>query len=332
MDRATVFHQKVALFLLRFPETEEVPGAIYEAALELGGGEEEVAGGAAKVLLGEVDVALNVAAPGTPALARELHSLHVGKDNVKSGGCAGGGQRFILDCKVRRLQASGAAVDVGAMRRVLRGTMAGRDDGEFELILGNKQLLSVLFIVIVLLGVFFAMGFLAGRTTGASPAVAQANPQDRQPLAVDSASGRPPMVTDDKPEPAPVRQAEPVAPPPAPAKETKAALAEPVKKSEAAAPAKSTPAKSTKADAGGFIATPPTGTYLQAAATRRVDAEAMLAGIRGKTGFGGFVTPSPKNAELFRVVVGPLVSKTQQAEARVKLAEIGVKNPFLVTY
>ena len=40
--------------------------------------------------------------------------------------------------------------------------MAGRDDGEFELILGNKQLLSVLFIVIVLLGVFWTGRKLAG--------------------------------------------------------------------------------------------------------------------------------------------------------------------------
>jgi len=201
--------------------------------------------------------------------------------------------------------------------------MAGRDDGEFELILGNKQLLSVLFIVIVLLGVFFAMGFLAGRTTGASPSVAQTNPQDRQPLTVDSASSRTPLVTDNKTEPAPVRQAEPEPPPPAPVKETKA---EPV------APPKTDPAPSTKAEAGGFIATPPSGTYLQAAATRRADSEALLAGIRSKTGLTGYVTPSPKNAELFRVLVGPLPTKAQQAEARTKLAEIGIKNPYLVNY
>jgi len=196
--------------------------------------------------------------------------------------------------------------------------MAGRDDGEFELILGNKQLLSVLFIVIVLLGVFFAMGFLAGRTTGASPAIAQSNPQERQPLAVDSASGRSGVVTEARPEAAPVKHEEPVPPPPAPVKETRV---EPV-----------APAKALKADAGGYIATPPPGTYLQAAATRRADAEAMLSGIRSKTGLTGFVTPSPKNPELFRVLVGPLPAKTQQAEARVRLGEIGVKNPYMVSY
>ena len=202
----------------------------------------------------------------------------------------------------------------------IRGTMAGRDDGEFELILGNKQLLSVLFIVIVLLGVFFAMGFLAGRTTGVGSAIAQTAGQDRQPLSVDSASSKPPAAA---PEPIKHGEPEPAAvPPPAPVRETRP---EPE-------PEKPAAAKAAKVDSGGYIATPPTGSYLQAAATRRADAEAMLAGIRSKTGLGGFVTPSPKNAELFRVIVGPLSTKSQQAEARVKLGEIGVKNPFLVNY
>jgi cell division protein FtsN len=201
--------------------------------------------------------------------------------------------------------------------------MPGRDDGEFELILGNKQLLSVLFIVIVLLGVFFAMGFLAGRTTGAAPAVAQSGTQDRQPLAVDSASSRPPVVTEEKTEPI-ARAQEPV-------REAKPEPVDLARKAPSTEAAKPEPVKRVKPDGGGFIGSPPAGTYLQAAATRRADAEAMLAGIHAKTGLGGYVTPSPKNAELFRVVIGPL-SKTQQAEARGKLIEMGVKSPYLVSY
>ena len=41
--------------------------------------------------------------------------------------------------------------------------MPKNEEGEFELILGNKQLLSVFFIVVVLLGVFFTMGYIVGR-------------------------------------------------------------------------------------------------------------------------------------------------------------------------
>ena len=41
--------------------------------------------------------------------------------------------------------------------------MPRNEDGEMELVLGNKQLLSVLFILVVLLGVFFTMGYVVGR-------------------------------------------------------------------------------------------------------------------------------------------------------------------------
>ena len=44
--------------------------------------------------------------------------------------------------------------------------MPKNEDGEFELILANRQLLSVFFIVVVLLGVFFTMGYIVGRNSG----------------------------------------------------------------------------------------------------------------------------------------------------------------------
>lgn len=57
-----------------------------------------------------------------------------------------------------------------------------------ELILGNKQLLSVLFIVIVLLGVFFAMGFLAEEDGGV--VMTQGSNQEKPPLSVEAATPR----------------------------------------------------------------------------------------------------------------------------------------------
>src|ERR1700710_1363059 len=38
-------------------------------------------------------------------------------------------------------------------------------DGEKELVLGNKQLISLFFVVVALCGVFFAMGYIIGRNT-----------------------------------------------------------------------------------------------------------------------------------------------------------------------
>src|SRR5579863_9140408 len=44
-------------------------------------------------------------------------------------------------------------------------------DGEKELVLGNKQLISLFFVVVALCGVFFAMGYMIGRNTS-KPATA----------------------------------------------------------------------------------------------------------------------------------------------------------------
>jgi len=195
--------------------------------------------------------------------------------------------------------------------------MPGRDDGEFELILGNKQLLSVLFIVIVLLGVFFTMGFLAGRSTGGTVTAPKKTASDTTPIPIESAASRPAeraahQPAESKPEPA---KSEPPQPEPA--------------KSEPAPAAKSAPAKSAP---GGFVEAPPTGTYLQAAAARRADAESMLSYIGDKTGLTGYVTPTPKSAELCRVLLGPLKTDSDMASARVKLADIGIKTAYPVKY
>ena len=67
--------------------------------------------------------------------------------------------------------------------------MPRNEDGEFELILGNKQLLSVFFIVVTLLAVFFAMGFIMGRSVNP---VTEAH-------KVDNGPSDKPIVVDAKP-------------------------------------------------------------------------------------------------------------------------------------
>src|SRR5580698_8717832 len=65
--------------------------------------------------------------------------------------------------------------------------MPKNEDGEFELILANRQLLSVFFIVVVLLGVFFTMGYIVGRNSGPSVVdVASAKKPDSKPIVVES--------------------------------------------------------------------------------------------------------------------------------------------------
>ncbi len=208
--------------------------------------------------------------------------------------------------------------------------MAGRDDGEFELILGNKQLLSVLFIVIVLLGVFFAMGFLAGRSTGPGAAEVARRDSDQVPITVDAATSK---------------SAEPASPPPVaqrapeetraqaesrPAAEPPAAAASPEPYKPAPVESKAEPAKA--AGHSAVVQTPPAGTYLQVAAVGRADAEGMLSYIGDKIHLHGYVTPVPKSSEQFRVLIGPLKTNEEMAAARTKLADIGLKTPYPVKY
>src|SRR6266481_2978202 len=69
--------------------------------------------------------------------------------------------------------------------------MPKNEDGEFELILGNRQLLSVFFIVVILLGVFFTMGYIVGRnSTPLTPDVAAAR-KETKPPAVESPAAQP---------------------------------------------------------------------------------------------------------------------------------------------
>jgi outer membrane biosynthesis protein TonB len=218
--------------------------------------------------------------------------------------------------------------------------MVVREDGEFELILGNKQLLSVLFIVIVLLGVFFVMGFLAGRSTG-SAATTGRKQSEQAPLPVASARPAPattatevtppaavPEPTASEPPP-PAPKAEPVRPEPKAAEKTKP---EPKREPAKAEKPKPEPTKPAAPPHGGVVDAPPAGAYLQAAATRRADAESMLAAIGSKTGLRGYVAPVPKSTELFRVLLGPFKGGEEISRARVKLVDIGIKSAINVSY
>ncbi len=190
--------------------------------------------------------------------------------------------------------------------------MPKNDDGEFELILGNKQLLGVFFIVIVLLAVFFTMGYIVGRNS--APLITAdtggGHKDDSKPLVVDSAAP--------KQEPAPASTPAPAAnaPPasePAPAVETPKAEPPPKREKPAEkekppvvkdAPKKEIPGKSRGSEP--LSQQPEQGkTYLQLVATGKTDADAMVDLLR-KNGFKAFNYQVPEKPALYRVLVGPV--------------------------
>lgn len=219
--------------------------------------------------------------------------------------------------------------------------MPRNEEGEFILELGHRQLLSVFFIVVILLGVSFTMGYIVGRNS--APAVATVVPSERPAAeppsgAVTSAVGQPtaatepplapgqvlvnqtvPSATATMPAQPPTRVAEPAAPPAVatrPAPTTSAPVVRAVKERAAA--------ESDRKAARLHATAQPGKTYLQVVAVKKPDAE-MIAGILRKKGFlQAIVVPGP-NDIIFRVLVGPLQDAAAISKTKMDLEAAGFK-------
>jgi hypothetical protein len=166
------------------------------------------------------------------------------------------------------------------------------EDGEFELILGNRQLLSVFFIVVILLGVFFTMGYIVGRNSGTLTADVAVTP---------APDGKPQVV-----EP-PAKIAEPAPAPPAP---TETAPQQPAKEAEPE-PAPEPPRREkVKAEPARSSSHPAAGqTYLQLAATSKHEADIMVDVLRKKS-FKAMAAEIDEKPGTYRVLVGPITDTT----------------------
>jgi hypothetical protein len=210
--------------------------------------------------------------------------------------------------------------------------LARNDEGEFELVLGNRQLISVFLIVVILLGVFFSMGYIVGRNSSPTE-VARSNSGTK--TSVEPAETPPPATTAAPPPvpaspetktPAPERTTthaeQPPAEVPPPPKPTPVSPAK-----EKKSPAPPPPARAERAPVTGE---PPAGDYWQVVATARPDAE-IVAEALTKKGLHAIVAPAPREG-IFRVLVGPLSDSATQAQTRTQLEAAGFKNPIVRKY
>jgi cell division septation protein DedD len=214
------------------------------------------------------------------------------------------------------------------------------DEGEFELILGNRQLISVFLIVVVLLGVFFSMGYIVGRNS--SPGTADiarnekpkpdrpadsANPDADAPLDSSTTPSAPPSAPAAN-DTTPPEITKPAQSAPAPVKSEPPRVREvKPKPSPSPAPAVAPARPPVHAAAAGE---PSGGQYWQVVATSRPDAE-IIAEALGKKGFHSVLAPAPKDG-IFRVLVGPLPDAATEAQTRTGLESAGFKNPILRKY
>ena len=194
--------------------------------------------------------------------------------------------------------------------------MPRNDEGEFELVLGNSQLLSGFFIVVMLFGIFFSLGYIVGRHSSAAPMnTTAAASQDPVPLGAASPASPPPG------------RAEVV---PVDSKRTEAPAAEsPVTgtRPATAAPETPHPPEARRADGSG-ISEPSPGSYLQVSAPKRAAADGVVESLRNK-GIAAVLAPGP-NEETVRVLVGPL-DTASIGKMRMDLESAGFK-PFPKKY
>ena len=221
--------------------------------------------------------------------------------------------------------------------------MPNNDEGEFELVLGNRQLISVFVIVVVLLGVFFSMGYVVGRNSSGGAAETARNEKAKPDQSTDSSDGASPETPDQTATPPPADA--PVAANPDSTSSTPPEITKPAQP-EAPAPSRAKPeparAKETKpkpspspppvtpTQHAAAAGDPASGEYWQVVATARPDAE-IIAEALGKKGFHVVLAPAPKDG-IFRVLVGPLVDAPTQAQTRTGLESAGFKNPIMRKY
>jgi hypothetical protein len=210
--------------------------------------------------------------------------------------------------------------------------MPRNEDGEFELVVGNKQLLSIVFILMVVFGVVFSMGYFVGRANSGSetpaPAAQQAAnqaPGRPQAAGADSAASPTPEATPDDSLPAgdarvttpdtgstttPIASTTPTAaatPPPAATPRPTVAPPPPAQTPVAAS-----------AEPG------PGQTYLQVAAVKKPQAE-MLVDVLKEKGFRAVSAPLAPGADLYRTLVGPLRDASEVARTKADLENAGFK-------
>lgn len=195
--------------------------------------------------------------------------------------------------------------------------MRNNETGEFELVVGNRQLLSGFFIVVLLFAVAFAMGYVVGQNSPRS-----------SKLTNETAAANTPAPVPDNSRPAPAanppadaaRPADTPAQPPADA-------APPQADTPAEAPAPQQPAAAKNApesdsSAPGQLAP---GTYWQVLAVQQHEAEVVGAGLKEK-GLPVVLTPGTKG--LTRVLVGPYPDKAALGRAKTELENAGL-HPIL---
>jgi cell division septation protein DedD len=196
--------------------------------------------------------------------------------------------------------------------------MKNNESGEFELVVGDKQLLMAFFIVVLLVGVAFAMGYVVGQSAPkGGKAIAESAPVTQSPA--NPADSRPQPLP-----PAPTPAATTPADPPAqPADSGPQPTTQPAQGSQpqVTQPVSTTPAP---VSTSGLVLAEnlPTGNFWQVMAVAQPQAEDMRTTLKDH-GFSVILSPGPKG--LTRVLVGPYADTQAFGKAKGELESAGMR-------
>ncbi len=224
--------------------------------------------------------------------------------------------------------------------------MSKSDDGHYELVLGNRQLLSGFFVLIILFAIFLTLGYVLGRNsvvlTDTPEMASQQDAESVSPRApVRSAiadSAKPSAAGGEVAEATTAGQASTSATPTSvatvpttstPTPRNSVDEAKTVTSTQPGPVATDKPAPPTEAqkilDSRVRVITPRKGdTFVQVAAIGRAEAE-LMAGQLQRRGYRVFITEVP-GRDLFRVLVGPFETPAKLTETKAKLAAEGIES------
>jgi cell division protein FtsN len=197
--------------------------------------------------------------------------------------------------------------------------MLRTSESDTEILLGNKQLLGIFFVVAILLGAAFTGGYMAGQRSSVKKTASVARASEA------------PLPTSSSPAMGETHEAAPKEPPPLGSPDRKN-YEQPQTPEAIPAPAAvpndstATPASSTET----FV--PQSGqVFLQVAAVGRDEAEGVADVLRKKH-FRAHAVPKPGSAKLFRVLIGPVRDAADLSSTRDALRKTGFGEVIVQKY
>jgi cell division septation protein DedD len=200
--------------------------------------------------------------------------------------------------------------------------MSRANQSETEILLGNKQLLGIFFVVAILLGVAFTGGYMVGRgpsgksadgkslsASNTSAAETHAVPADS---SVDNAATGTATAGPQNPDATEPKRTSPHSRP----------LGSPA--ADRSTATQSTPAADSFSPVRGQ-------TFLQVAAVSRDEAEA-IADVLHKKGFRAHAVPKPGNPKFYRVLIGPVRDTADLSSTRDSLRKTGFREVIVQKY